>query len=94
VLAVVDDVPDEVRLRRAGPYYRRPALDYGGTLRLLLDRGGVGTRCLVAYHAGELGMRDLLDDIASLPLDEGELVPQVVERAFQLARGAAPGGDA
>lgn len=94
VLAVVDDVPDEVRLRRAGPYYQVPDLDYGETLRLLLARGGVGTRCLVAYHAGELGMRDLLGDIASLPLDEGDMVPQVIERAFQLARGAAPEGDA
>jgi len=91
VLAVVDDLPAEARLQRSAPYYRRLRMDYEGTLRVLLARGGVGTRCLVAYHIGELGLRGLLEDLASLPLDEAGMVPQVVERAFQLARaGGAP----
>jgi AAA family ATP:ADP antiporter len=88
VLAVVEDLPDAVRVQRSGPYFRRRGRDYDGTLRELLSRGGVGTRCLVAYHVGELGIPGLLDDLSRLPIDEGGLLPQVVARAFRLARSA------
>jgi len=91
VLAVIEDLPDEVRVQRAGPYYRRRAGDYQATLRELLSRGGVGTRCLAAYHVGELPLPGLLDDLAGLPVDEGGLLPQVVARAFRLARSVPEG---
>jgi hypothetical protein len=84
VLALVDDIPDRQKLDRADGYHQLLGIDYETLLRSLLEKGGVGMRCLVAYHVGELRIVNLKEDLEALPPDSGEMIPRAVARATAL----------
>ena len=85
VLALVDDAPDEERLRRAAPFYTSPPLHYESLLGLLLDQKSESLRCVAAYHVGELGLTSLRPRLESLrPEETGFFLARVVERALAL----------
>lgn len=84
VLAAVEDIPPGGKLERAGSYFERTAGDYESLLRDLLRRGGTGTRCLVAYHVGELRLHRLRPALLELPEDAAHLIPQSVELALDM----------
>jgi AAA family ATP:ADP antiporter len=56
ILTLIDELPDEERLARAAPWYRRTAASYEETMRTLLARGGE-TASVASYHAAEVGLR-------------------------------------
>lgn len=84
VLALVDDLPDAERLARAGGGAPRHGAGYETLLGDLLERGGLGMRALVAYHAGEMRLHGLRDRIGALPRDHGGLLEPVVQRTMVL----------
>lgn len=84
LLLVVDDVDDAEKLSRTNAFDVPRSADYERVLRDLLESGGVGMRCLVVYHIGELGMTSLRDALETLPSDTGGLVARAVERALQI----------
>ena len=84
VQALVDDVDDAGKLARAGGYHERLRTDYETLMKALLEKGGVGMRCLVAYHVGEMRMRGLQSTLRALPSDLAGLVARSVDRATQL----------
>ena len=91
VLALVDDAPDEERLRRAAPFYTAPRLSYEALLGLIIDQRSESLRCVAVYHVGELGLTSLRPRLESLrPEDTGFFLARVVERALALL--ASPGG--
>ena len=91
VLALVDDAPDEERLRRSAPFYTPPPLHYESLLAQLLEVPSESLRCVVAYHVGELGLTSLRPRLESLrPEATGFFLARVVERALVLL--ASPGG--
>lgn len=89
VLALVDDVGDNERLRRAGPFAPSQKQSYPELLSQLLEKGGVGMRCLVVYHIGELRLGALREQIAMLPSDLGGLVTRAVNRTLALLDAAS-----
>ncbi len=84
VQALVDDVDDLSKLQRAGPYYQTGQASYEALMKTLLEQGGVGMRCLVAYHVGEMRMQRLRGTLEALPSDLAGLVARSVDRAKQL----------
>jgi HEAT repeat protein len=82
VQALVDDVDDSAKLARAGPYYGRTRASYRKLMETLLEKGGVGMRCLVVYHVGEMQMHELRGALEALPSDLAGLVARSVERAL------------
>jgi AAA family ATP:ADP antiporter len=56
ILTLIDELPDEERLARAAPWYRRAGVSYEETMRTLLARGGE-TASVASYHAAEIGLR-------------------------------------
>lgn len=82
LLAVVDDIDDNQKLSRAGSYHAPQRLGYEDVLRTLLENGGVGMRCLVAYHVAEIRMNSLSPVLESLPSDTEGLVARSVSRAL------------
>jgi ATP/ADP translocase/HEAT repeat protein len=84
VLALVDDVGDQEKLQRAGAFGPHGGLEYEALLAQLLERGGVGMRCLVVTHVGELRLRALRDRVAMLPSDLDGLVSRAVSRTLVL----------
>jgi ATP/ADP translocase/HEAT repeat protein len=66
VLGILDDVPDDRRLAAGARLYRPPARTHDDLLKVLLEQNSLHLRCLVAYHVGELGLRDLREDLARL----------------------------
>jgi hypothetical protein len=88
VLAIVDEIPDEVRLARGEAFYDAPPLDYEGVLALMLERGGESLRCIAAHHVGELGLHGLRPSLERLrETGSSFFLSRVVERAL----GAFPG---
>lgn len=85
VLALVDDVPDPVKLARAAPFADPPAIGYRVRLRALLDDGSEAMRAITAYHIAELGLRELRGDleVARTAHHPGYL-REVVDRALAL----------
>jgi AAA family ATP:ADP antiporter len=90
ILALVDEGDDAEKLARAGPHHRPLALDYETLLRTLLQQGGVGMRCLVAYHVGEMRLQGLREALAALPADPAGLVTRTVERTLALLAEPEP----
>lgn len=85
VLAVIDDLSPEQKLKRAGRYFTSVRVGYNQLLKELLKRPGVGIRCLVAYHIAELGIESLYSTLRKLPKDSAGFVSGTVERALRLA---------
>ena len=95
VVAVIDDLSPRQKLERAGPDFTSVRVEYNQLLRELLERPGVGIRCLVAYHIGELGIESLYSTLRELPEDSAGFVSSTVERGLSLASDGAnrkPGG--
>jgi ATP/ADP translocase/HEAT repeat protein len=84
VLLVVDDISDAEKVSRVGMFDLTGRADYESVLRDLLESGGVGMRCLVTYHIGELRMSNLIGALETLPSDTGGLVARAVERALEI----------
>ena len=55
LLILVDDLPDEVRLDRAAPFYVRVGRDYGAEIRALAERSAE-VSVLACHHAREIGL--------------------------------------
>ncbi len=89
VMAVVDDLSPARKLERAGPYFTSVQTGYIQLLEELLERPGVGIRCLVAYHVAELGIESLYPTLRKLPEDSSGFVGRTVERALRLASDRA-----
>jgi HEAT repeat protein len=88
VLAVVDDVPDQERLRRAGALYEARPLSYEALLALLIEEPHETVRCLAIYHVGELGLSALGPRLEAVRAERraGLFLLRVVERALGLLR--------
>ena len=82
LLALVDDLPEEDKLARAGPYLAPSSSEYEAVLVSLLERGGMAMRCLVAYHAGELGLVGLREAVRAAARGAEGLVEQTMQRAL------------
>ena len=89
VLALVDDIPTVQKFSRASHYYQRVEFGYESVLKQLLDRPGIGIRCLVAAHIGELRLHGLTSTLESLPSDLGGLVSRAVDRTLALLSESA-----
>jgi HEAT repeat protein len=88
VVAVVDDVPDGERLRRAGALYDARPLSYEALLALLIEEPNETVRCLAVYHVGELGLSALGPRLEAVRAERGAglFLLRVVERALGLLR--------
>jgi AAA family ATP:ADP antiporter len=89
VLALLDDIPDAVRLRRAGRFHDSREQTYEELLAELLQHDDVGLRALVVYHIGELRLTSLRETVAMLPSDLKGFVARGVERTLNLLDGNA-----
>ncbi len=89
VLALVDDIPIVQKLSHASRYHQRVEVSYESVLKQLLDRPGIGIRCLVAAHIGELRLHSLTGTLESLPSDLGGLVSRAVDRTLALLSESA-----
>ncbi len=85
VIALIDDLAPEQKLKRAGPYFTSARVEYDQLLEQLLERPGVGLRCLVAHHIAELGIESLYSILRELPQDSAGFVSSTVERALGVA---------
>ncbi len=89
VLALVNDVPDRLRLADAQAFYRPQDLDYEQLLGKLLEEPGETLRCLAAYHVAELGLTDFRPRLeAAQKKETGLFVSRVLERALRLLADA------
>ena len=59
VLGLVDDCADELRLTRAGRYYRVRSVGYSELLRQLSEGESDAVRQVSRYHAAELGLHPI-----------------------------------
>ena len=85
VLALVNDVPDRLRIAEAQAFYRPQDLDYEELLGRLLEEPGETLRCLAAYHVAELGLTDFRPRLEEAQRKEtGLFVTRVLERALRL----------
>ena len=85
VLALVNDVPDRLRIEEAQAFYRPQELGYEQLLGKLLEEPGETLRCLAAYHVAELGLTDFLPRLeAAQKKETGLFVTRVLERALRL----------
>ena len=85
VLALVNDVPDRLRIAEAQAFYRPQSLGYEELLGRLLDEPGETLRCLAAYHVAELGLTDFRPRLeAAQKKETGLFVSRVLERALRL----------
>ena len=92
MLVLVDELSDGEKLARAASFRHSAPASYSDVLRSLLERGGTGMKCLVAYHVGELRLESLLPALESLASDRTGFVAQAVDRASERIRvGAATG---
>jgi HEAT repeat protein len=85
VLALVNDVPDRLRLTQAVAFYRATDRGYEDLLASLLDEPGETLRCIAAYHVAELGLqafRPRLEDARRR--ETGLFVSRVLERALRM----------
>lgn len=87
VLAASGDVDDEERLRHGRSYYKSIRADYEGVLRTMIDGGSLALRSLVVYHAGELRLHGLKDNIMALRPDAGGMLASTVERSIARLSG-------
>jgi len=84
ILAILDEAPDEERLRRAAPYYESEARDYEEQLEAMLTCWSESLRCLAAYHVGEVGLERLRPALeAAMPPATSPLA-SVVSRALTM----------
>jgi len=91
VLALVDELPDEARLRAGASVYSPESLDYVQLLRTLIDTASDSLRSLAVYHVGELGLSELRDQVEALePTPDSALA--VVVRQARLAFGSEVAG--
>lgn len=84
--ALLDDAPDEERLRRS-----RDALGledapetYEALLREMLGDESQAVRSIVAYHIGELGLTDLVEPLRQASDEATGLSREVVARALEM----------
>jgi HEAT repeat protein len=85
VLALVNDVPDRLRIAEAQAFYRPQDLGYEELLGRLLEEPGETLRCLAAYHVAELGLTDFRPRLEEARKKEtGLFVTRVLERALRL----------
>jgi hypothetical protein len=85
VLALVNDVPDRLRMAEAQAFYRPQDLGYEPLLGQLLEEPGETLRCLAAYHVAELGLTDFRPRLEEAQKKEtGLFVTRVLERALRL----------
>ena len=86
VIGLVDDIPDELRVRAAGPYRELVPQDYEALLAELLSSQSEPVRSVAIYHVGELGMaglRDRIDGLGALETARGLGAGSDVERALR-----------
>jgi ATP/ADP translocase len=89
VLALVNDVPDRLRIAEAQAFYRPLDLGYEQLLGRLLEEPGETLRCLAAYHVAELGLTDFRPRLeAAQQKETGLFVSRVLERALRLLADA------
>ena len=85
VLALVNDVPDRLRIEEAQAFYTPQELGYEQLLGKLLEEPGETLRCLAAYHVAELGLTDFRPRLeAAQKKETGLFVTRVLERALRL----------
>ena len=85
MLALVNDVPDRLRIAEAQAFYRPQDLGYEELLGQLLEEPGETLRCLAAYHVAELGLTDFRPRLeAAQKKETGLFVSRVLERALRL----------
>jgi HEAT repeat protein len=90
VLALVNDVPDRVRLTQAEAFYRARDTGYEELLASLLDEPGETLRCIAAYHVAELGLQTFRPRLeAARTKETGLFVSRVLERALRMLTEAA-----
>jgi AAA family ATP:ADP antiporter len=88
VLALVDDLADADRLRRAGRFHQSRVESYEQVLSGLLQQGGIGLQALVVYHIGELRLVSMRDTVAMQPSDLMGVISRTVDRTLVLLDGA------
>lgn len=84
ITALIDDVPDDERIARAGAYAFPSRLDYTTLLTKLLDEGHRTLRALAAYHIGELGLDELRDQVSAVTPQPERTTANILERAVAL----------
>jgi AAA family ATP:ADP antiporter len=85
VLALVNDVPDRLRLTQAVAFYRATDRGYEELLASLLDEPGETLRCIAAYHVAELGLQAFRPRLEEARRREtGLFVSRVLERALRM----------
>ncbi len=81
VLGLVDDLPDQERLRLSDA----PAkLGYVDVLRVLLDAESDSLRSLAVYHVGELGLVDLKQTLEALKPEPNTSLATVIQQTIAL----------
>ncbi len=81
VLGLVDDLPDQERLRLSDA----PAkLSYNDVLRALLDADSDPLRSLAVYHVGELGLVDLKPTLEALKPEPNTSLASVIQQTIAL----------
>jgi ATP/ADP translocase len=85
LLAFVDDLSDRDKLLAAPPIYVPQPLDYETLLARILDEAGESLQCIVAHHAGELGLSSLRPRLVALhkPGASDFYLSRIVDRALR-----------
>ncbi|MFK8004229.1 MAG: hypothetical protein AB8H86_31980 [Polyangiales bacterium] len=92
VLGLIDDVPDEERLRTSGAFHEPSKLDYESLLRELIETDSDSLRSLSVYHVGELGLTKLRPRLEALdPAPESALATVVRQAIETLGRSPEVG---
>ena len=82
LLALLDDLPHEVRRARLGPLAAGPFATYEAFVGALLSDPSASLRCIAAHHVGERHLIALRPDLARLRSIAG---PPLVVHAFEQA---------
>jgi hypothetical protein len=87
VVALVDDLADDDRLRAGADFHQPVELDYDGLLESMLASQSQAVQDLTAYHIGELQLTRFLDQLGTLA---GVTGPERIDVRRALERLRAP----
>jgi AAA family ATP:ADP antiporter len=85
LLALIDDLPAAKRLAAGDSYYAPADLGYEELLAVLADEPSETLRCVAAYHAAEIGVRDLRPSTRPAGEEEIGVLDRLRQRAEEMA---------
>ncbi len=92
VVGLVDDIPDEERLTRAGQYHKPLNLSYDDLLAAMIRSSSADVRDITVFHIGELRLVGFEPEVAKLAESDSEQSADI-ERTLSILRAPKEGSE-